>query len=293
MKILYTPLDYHRHSEDDRLFGDMLRAFQKQSQCVIYNGNITEAINFKPDSVFYQGSLSKEDCIKIKTETKCKWTTWTGDVRYAPLQYLVEAAEFTDKYFFPFSGDLLKTYRKLLDRECNFIFEPLQNWRFRSANQINSGDITFVGNRYEHLPGGIERAELKDLSEKIRQLKCYGSGYSLGQINNYDVPMLYNNSYAVIAENNWSDIEDYFTPRNLGAMAAGSCCLMKVFPGIENHFENWKHCIYYRHQYELIDIINFINANPEVRNRIAKSGYELVKKKYSMDNFVKQYISQL
>lgn len=293
MRILYIPLDYHRHKEDDRFFGDLLRAFQNQCECIIYDGNIDNAIAFKPTHVFYQGSLTIEDIIKIKTATKCKWTTWTGDVRYAPMQYLMDLKEVTDQYYFPFSGELLRTYSRLLGKTCVYIYEPFQDWRYKTPKQMTEGRISFVGNVYETLPGGTERIEIsKYIGKHCSELVCYGSGFDWS-IKNCDVPDLYNDSYLVIADNNWNDIEGYFTPRNLGAMAAGSCCLMRTFPGIEEHFENWKHCVYYRHKYELLDIITFLKVNPEVRNRIAIKGHELATTKYSMNNFVKQFIAQL
>ncbi|MES2395661.1 MAG: glycosyltransferase [Bacteroidota bacterium] len=297
MKILYIPLDYHRHSEDDRFFGDMLRAFQRHSEAIIYT-NIDNAIAFKPDVVFYHGSLSKEDCIKIKLATGCKWTMWTGDARYAPIKCLVDAMEFTDQYYLPFKGEMKDRFAILLGKPCSFIWEKFSDWKFREPKEMNGGTISFVGNVYDSLPGGEERVDLMNFCNRnIPDCLFYGSlpgsPNNKGGIHHNSVPDLYNNSFAVIVENNIHDIEGYFTPRNIMGLASGSCCLMKVFPGIEEHFENWKHCIYYRHKHELLDIVHYLRDKPEMRNKIAVAGHKLAKKKYTMDNFVKQYISQL
>lgn len=298
MKILLIPLDYHRHKEDDRFFGDMLRAFQKQSDARIYDGNIRTLIDWKPNVVFYQGSLSREECIEIKKQTGCKWTTWTGDCKYAPADYLIQAAEWTDQFYFPFSGEMLNRYSRLLGKPCVFQWEYMQDWKFREPKNMQNGRVTFVGNKYDHLPGGKQRKELMEFCWKhipdctfygnLDQMPIYG-----GQIPHNTVPALYNDSYIVIAENNMHDIESYFTPRNLMGMAAGSCTLMRWFPAIDDFFDNWKHCVIYKHKYELLDIINFLRDSPETRNRIAVGGYEHAKRNFCMDQFAKQYISKL
>lgn len=288
MKFLLIPLGYQNPAQ----FADMLSAFNKHGEAVIYNGNADDAIAFKPDVVFYQGSLTKDDCIKIKVNTGAWWTTWTGDVRYAPVESLTECIEFTDQYYLPFTGELLNIYRKLLKRPCSFIWEPFQNWRFREPKELTDGKTTFVGNLYDCVPGGEERIELERfLKQYFNYVEFRGSMSTAIPVE--EVPALYNDSYLVIAENNWQDIPDYFTPRNLTAMSAGSCCLAKVFPGIENYFENWKHCIYYRHKYELLDIISYLKKNPQVRNEIAWNGHELMKKEYTFDKWVFQYINKL
>lgn len=294
MKTLLVPLDFHRHKEDDRLFLDMQLAFHQYGECMMYEGNVDQAIAYKPDLVFYQGSVDHEDCLKIKMETKCKWATWTGDVRYAPMQYLMQARAFTDVFFFPFSGNLLSNYRKLLKTRCVFIFEPIQEWRYVAPKYLAEGPVSFVGNVYTHLPGGDVRNELQSfVSAGHHKLDLYGEGMERGKIDKYLVPEIYNNSFAGIAENNWSDIDSYFTPRNLSIMAAGSCCLAKTFPGIQYHFTSWVDCVYYNDKYELIDVIAFLKANPGVRNEIARNGHEHVLSNYNMTIFAKKFIEAL
>lgn len=282
MKILLIPLDFHKHKDEPLLFGDLLRAFSVGNEAVIYT-TLDEAIGFRPDLVFYQGSLSIEECAWVKRETKCKFTMWTGDVRYAPMQSLVEMKDVVDQYYLPFSGELLKTYEYLLGKPCAYIWEPLHNWKVIKPKELTTGNITFIGNLYETVPGGAERIELKRfLSGKVDNL-FFENG-----IPNNTLPGLYADSFAVIAENNWSNIEGYFTPRNLLAMS-NSCCLARYFPGI-HYFKNWGHCVYYKNKYELLDIINYLKLNPEKRNDIAKRGHELATNLFTYDNWAKQYI---
>lgn len=292
MKILLIPLGWDKPEEHK----DLVDAFNRNGhdaylfkQDIFFN-------KVKPDIIFYQGGLNEDQCKQIKLITQAKWITWTGDVRYAPLHHLQECKEFTDLYLLPMTGFYLQVHEHLLQKPCKFIWEYFHDYRFRGPKELNSGIISYVGNCYSHLPGGQQRIEVMELlGEHIKELEVYGSFpesqmYNRkGEINNKIVPDLYNQSYCVIAENNWHDIENYFTPRNLTAMAAGSCCLMKWFPGIERHFNTWEDCVIYRNKYDLLDIITYLRLNPGKRNEIANNAYKKAKEKYSLNNWVEQF----
>jgi hypothetical protein len=294
LKLLYIPLDYHRHTEDDRLFGDILRGFNSCFNARIYT-TLDEAISFSPDVIFYQGSLSKVDCKRLKDSTGAFFTMWTGDARYAPPQDYIEFNKIVDQYFFPFSGPTLDFFSKILNRPCSYVYEPLHDWKVREPLYLDQGKITFVGNLYDTLPGGKDRLEIVEyLSTHVPSFECYGSiPNSKGQIPVESLPDLYNGSYAVIVENNIHDLDDYFTPRNLGAMAAGSCPVMRYFTGIEKFFTNLEDCLVYRHKYELIDILTLLIKNPNLRNRIAMNSYQSANSKWLCSNFAKAYLTEL
>jgi spore maturation protein CgeB len=92
----------------------------------------------------------------------------------------------------------------------------------------------------------------------------------------------------VICENNFHEIAEYFTPRNIGALAAGSCALMRVFPGIEKHFQNLVHCIYYHDEFELLEWIYFLNNNPTFRNNIAGNGFSLANTNFTAKQWARE-----
>lgn len=291
-RILYIPLDYSRHKEDDMLFGSMLKALQKQCEAMLFN-DMDVAIDFKSDIILYQGSLTNYELANLKEQTGAMVAMWTGDARYAPVQSLMEMKDIVNVYFLPFSANLLTRYSKILQRPCRFIWEPIQDWRFKEPKEMQGGRTVFVGNGYETLPGGRGRTEIISfLKERIPDFDVYGSiNQSEGIIDYKDVPGKYNDSYLVIAENNMNDIDDYFTPRNIGAMAAGSCCLMRTFPGIGLLFSDFDNCVFYKHKYELLDVINFLKDNPGIRNRTALRGYQYVKSNFTCDNWVKTFLS--
>lgn len=289
-RVLLIPLDYHRHTEG--LFDDMIKAFKENCYAMMYNGSMMEAVDFAPDVIFFQGSLSPRECADLKERTKALFTMWTGDARYVPPKSFMDYKDIVDLFLVPFSGDVLDIYSRILGKPCKFIWEPIQDWRFKEPIPLSTGYSCFVGNEYETLPGGIQRVRLiKHLLSQNIDLKIYGSIVnSLGPLDYREVPDAYNKMYVVLAENNHDDLQDYFTPRNIGAMAAGSCVLHRVFPGIENHFQNGVHGLYYRNEYEAAQQITFLNDNPEYRNMLAQNGYKLACEKFSYKAWVAQYL---
>lgn len=293
MKILLIPLDYQLHQTDKSVFDGMEQGFITNGhEAIIYDGNLSGAIHFKPDLIIFQGSASLEDCEILKDATEARFIMYTGDLRYAPMQSLMNYRDVVDIYLLPFSGRLLKSYSELLRKPCLFHWESIQDWRFKPFQRPDNNIIVFVGNAYETVP--CDRIHFVNFLRKhVPEFVCYGSlPTSKGATLTYDVPKLYENSYCVIAENNWSE-HSYFTPRNIGAMAAGSCTLMRWFPGIERFFSNWVDCVVYRSEFELLDIINFLRENPIKRNLIAKAGHTKAIENYKYSDWAKQLIANL
>lgn len=290
IRLLYIPLDYHRHEEDDMLFGDFLRGFQAHSNARIFT-DMRSAIEFKPEVVFFQGSLTVEDLALLKDKTGAKIVMWTGDCRYAPQKSLMDYREVADLYLLPFKSSRLAEFRWLIGKPCEYLWEPIQNWRFKEPKELHGGSIVFVGNHYGNFPGSESRTEIiKFLNQHLKNgVEVYGNiGGSMGEIKNKDLPEIYNNAYAVICENNIHDIDGYFTPRNIGAMAAGSCPIMRATKGVSwNHLES---CLQYDHKYELLDYIVFLYQNPQVRNRLAQKAYDEAMQFYSAKSWAERAV---
>jgi len=294
-KLLYIPLDYCRHAESDSIFNSMLSGFNTQFEARVFK-NMEESTLFNPDLVYMHGNaISIEECHLLKKSTNAFFTIWVGDVRYAPLPEAMSMIDVANLYLFPFKGEQLKSFSRILNTPCEYLFEVFDDRQIRDVKEISSGRIVFVGNVYEHFPGGEERISLvKFIGKYTPELEYYGSfpyesNSAKGGIDFSNVPDLYNSSYLTIAHNNRNDIDGYFTHRNLIALASGSCVLMKYFPGIEEFFINWEHCVYYKTNYELLDVIEFLKRNPDIRNKIAKSGNTYVRENYLNANFAYKY----
>jgi len=271
MKFLFIPIDFHIQG----VLAGVEDAFKSIGHEAVVYSTFDDAVGFSPDAIVYQGSLEPNICAKLKKSTGATFVMITGDFRYTPTPSLMELRGITDLYLLPFTGEYRRLYEHILGVRCEYLFEYIHPHRYMQPYDREYGAIVFVGNSYTHFPSNRQQI-MEFLSIHIQGFFCYGSlgAISNGVVQNNLVPILYNKSYAVVCENNWHDVEGYFTPRNVGAMAAGSCALMKHFPGIESHFYSWENCIVYKHQYELIDICNFLINHPDIRNKIANKGYQ-------------------
>lgn len=283
---MYIPLDFHKHNENPLLFTDFLEAFNLFYDARIFT-SMEESVDFKPEIVFFQGSLTIDELTYLKSQTGATICMWTGDCGYTPNSSLLAFKSVVDIYVLPHYG-MKKRFESILGKRCAYIFEPIQGWRYKAPVEMTEGTVCFVGNQYHNLPGGKSRAELIDFLTNFNvDLDIRGAVlHSHGPIENKDLPDLYNSSYIVIAENNIHDIDGYFTPRNIGAMAAGSCVVMRWFPGIDIHFKDGHNCFVYKTKYELLDIIVFLKNNPDYRNSIAWKGYYHALSTYAPSNFV-------
>lgn len=124
-------------------------------------------------------------------------------------------------------------------------------------------------------------------------LKCHGSmprhPSNFGPVDFKETPDLYNNSYIVLAENNIHNVNLYFTPRNLGGMAAGSCTLHRWFPGAEGLFPEY---LLYRDKYDLLEKIIFMRNNPTERDKAAENG-PAIARRFDYENWVLSFLKDV
>jgi hypothetical protein len=290
MKLLWIPMDFHRHTESPELFTDILDAFKEKHDTMIFQGDYNDAIAFKPNVILFQSSITVENLNLLKKQTNALVCMWTGDASYLPSPSLLHYKNVVDCYLLPFSGKSLEPYTVLLGKPCHFLWEPIQKWRYKFNKSMIVGQTIFVGRRYRHLPGGDKRLELKEFLGK--QLDVDDNWFGMpgcAEVLNEHLPIIYNDAYIVICENNYDDLEEYFTPRNIGAMAAGTCTVHRYFPGIEKHIQNYHHGMYYRNKYELLEILNYLVANPDMRNKLAENGFKLASENFAPRNWVKAF----
>src|SRR3990167_20453 len=156
MKILYIPLDFYRHTKSPELFTDLVNALKGE----IYQSK-EQAVAYSPDIILFHGGLTPRELFDLKSDlNNIPVLMWTGDCRYVPQESLMIFKDVVDMFLLPFDGDAKNRYSDVLGKPCHFIWEPIQNWRFKEWKEMISGPVTFVGNLYENLPGGETRSEI-------------------------------------------------------------------------------------------------------------------------------------
>jgi len=144
-----------------------------------------------------------------------------------------------------------------------------------------------VANDYPQFPGGQERRDLVKLLGL--SLRGYGSGFG-ESLDWYRAPEVYNQYKFAIGPNIYNDVRYYFSTRPLNAMAAGTCYLMRWVPGIEDFFEHGKHCLIYKDNREVLDLVQIDDTT---RNHIAREGQKRVKELFHYDKLVERYEREL
>ncbi len=283
--------------------GELFAAFSKQFEAQ-YHETVEKSIAFRPDYIFMQcAALVTGHLHPIKEQTSCKIIQWTGDCR---LDILPEVISY--KNYYPDLIDLTllasgigqkDMYEKALGHEVKYWQHGVgPSHLLEVKRELTPPMIRFVGNAYSQFEGAVERNQLCELlSKTFQSFEVWGSGFADGRYTNPDTipyaktPELYNNSYIGISANIINSVEGYWSNRPLDIMAAGSCCLMRRTPNMENWFKDYEHCVYYDTNEQAVEKIKHLLASPELREEIAEQGQKIVLQYHTYDYRVEQFSS--
>ncbi len=292
-KLLFIPLHYEYGAQND-----LYNSFCKEYNTMYYEG-IIQAIDFKPEIIYTQcGAIWPDYLIDIKQKTGALVIQWTGNTRDTILDEVMILKDSVDVTFLASGIGQKDMYEVVLHHPVKYLQHGMAPWNFieaktfLSANSpLGNAKTIFIGNNYDQFPGAVERNELcKLLSAEFKDnFEVIGNGYNSPEYNNTrslpynDTPPVYNQAYIGIAANCYNDIEGYWCNRKLDIMAAGSCCLMRYVPNMENHFTDMVHGVFYKTNAEAVDKIKMLYNNPELRNKIALAGQEICQKYHTLD----------
>lgn len=280
MKLLYVPLGLKPN--------DFFTSFCKYFDAKIYTSAV-DAYAFKPDVVhFHSGSLSIEEAALLKSVTgKAIWTQFSGDCDIKPLEPVMRYHEYFDYTFLTIAEGMKDLYPvKNLTWMPEAVTEPKQ------PKVMTGGKIRFVGNYYGHFPAGNARKELCQFLSKhySDDFECYGNFHvegvnCKGTLLYERVMDLYNDSFIVIAHDNFTDVNKYFTQRYL---AMGTSCVL----GLRSKgLPIGKSLITFDTLDYLKTVIDLLYSNPNLRNETAMQGYNEVKENWTYDRWTERYIS--
>lgn len=270
--LLFIPLDWHKRNVQMPFFEGLQTIFD----CYYFTGSNAESTK-KRDYIYCQaGALPPMELYAIKKRSGAKVFVWTGDCRPDLLPEVLQYKGVTDRTFLACGIGQQKEYERALESPVFWLQHAAH--MFLEPQEISDRTaIAFVGNYYDQFPGGAERNKLcYDLDVKYEEdFYCYGSwSESRGKVPYDDVPWIYNNAFVSISANIFNDIEGYWSNRPYDILAAGGCCLMRYVPGYERHFTDMEDVLVYRWNEEAMELIEWLLANPDERNRIAKNGYK-------------------
>jgi len=252
-------------------------------------------MNFKPDHIHLGGSVKNgiippDSLSDIKKETECTISAIYGDASYSV--YHSELSKIVD-YIYLTNKTHIKMNKEKGLKNFKYLPCPTDPEIFKSYKLPKLYDVIFIGNNYQtsRLP------LLKKLSE-LFDLKVFGFGWK-GTDLDFGKPVFGRDFSKAcsrskisigIIDDNWVDLEAYFSNRLINTLATGCFFISRYTPGMEKVFTNNKHLMEYTEEKELIKLIKYYLANEKEREKIALAGQKEVYKKYTYNNCVKKIL---
>lgn len=300
IKVLYLPLNAGGNIQQGmydawqdlpyvqlKIF-DFYQMYEQSKNKDLINKNFIDIIeSFQPDLVAMQLQMTNVispaaiAAAKLKTNNKCIFTNWSGDVRNQASKEMINISKAVDYTLISSTGqiDLYKSsgaknvYYWQIGYDHNK-FYPLNKNSFKY-------DLVFAGNAYNNT-----FADAKKRLDLILELKKYfkekfgifGGGYSkefgdgINSIAFDDLNSLYSESRCILSISNYNDISHYFSDRLLICMSSGRPTISYRFPEYESYFSDNCDILIARSAHEIIEKVEYCKNNSDFANKIGKNG---------------------
>ncbi len=298
-RVLFIPQNYF---VEPRPHQEWFEEFNKVFDCTYFNEMMLNKNNLgKVDFIFVQsGAIPLSLLRTLRINTEAQVIQWTGDCRSDCMSGVTDYRGHLDLTLLAVGIGQREMYEKVLLSPVDYLQQGVFKEFFIPAQELQTGNIVFIGNNYDQFEGAIERTELcKTLSSCFDSFEVIGNGFNLAGFNNkrsvpyIDSAKIYNESYISISHACFNEIEGYYSNRTLDILASGSCCLMRYVPNVEKFFTDMEHVVFYKTNDEAVEKIKFLLDNPEVRNKIANNGCILAKEKHTFAYRVKEITEYL
>lgn len=284
-RLLFIPLHYNANP---RPHEDWFNGLGKYYHCTYYESRMqVDSVQF--DFILIQSGAIDCDTIRF-INISSKVIQWTGDARADVMENVTQYKGIADLTLLAVGIGQKEMYEKAMGTPVDYLQQGVFSSFFIKPQKLESGKTVFIGNNYDHFPGAIEREQLCwELADGSHcDFETIGNGWTRSYNNTRSIPYIdsakiYNESYISISHACFNDIDGYYSNRTIDIMAAGGCCLMRRFPGCENYFTELYDCMFYSTTEEAIEKINYLYERPDVRNEIAKNGYNKARLKHTFD----------
>lgn len=163
-------------------------------------------------------------------------------------------------------------------------------------------DVIFCGGYYGTLYAGtVDRVNgVMALRNAGIDIGIVGNGWPSGQgypvVGTCGVKQQYHiwkRCKVAININHFRNVQNYYSDRQLIAMASGKPLVCQYIPALENEFENKKHCLWYYDEAELVRHVRTLLADPGLAGRIGAAGREEVIKNHTWEARVRDVLPDI
>lgn len=322
MKLLYAALNHDEfptgtmRAFEQALGAENVRAFdylEYQRRGVArdqINNLFLQAVRAHCPDVIH-GQYQETDVIDAATLKRCGdmgiyRTCWMGDCRTAVPAYTAAMCRESDLVLISNRGQI-PMYQAAGGK-------PVMYWQIGvdwerdfdltgPAPALPGGPprILFSGRHYgDHFPDGRERlAVVKAFAREFRSdFAVVGSGFpsdipSRGESARALQKWWYSGAQLSVGVNNFNHIEQFYSERQLQAMASGTCHLCWHIPGLEREFVPDRECVMFTNPLEAVEKARALLRDDDRRRAIGQAGRKKVLAEHTWKSRVSEYLAML
>lgn len=305
LKVLYLPIGSQPGMSDAfEAVGAKLEVFdfyglweRTRSKGTISHEFLNKVRTFQPNLIHMQLQFTGLLDASVIAEAKkiapgVIITNWTGDVRADAQRPFLDVANVVDFSLISSTGQL-EMYRRAGCSNVKYWqigYNPKVNFPIDSSD-LPRYDVSFLGNNYGHtFPDGSLRTGVVDTLRSIfgSRFGVFGTGYvpAAPTIEPIRANEVYNQSTCALSISHFNNISHYFSDRLLHCMASGRPTISWHFPGYESYFIEGKEIFIANSAKEIVDIVNYCKANPEIAKQVGINGYQRVLKEHTFTSRV-------
>jgi len=161
-------------------------------------------------------------------------------------------------------------------------------------------DVVFCGSYYKDLyPGTVDRVNgVMAIKNAGIDIGIVGNGWPPGfpVVGTCQVKQqhhVWKRCKVAVGINHFRTIQNYYSDRNLIAMASGRPLVCQYIPGLEGEFENNRHCMWYYDEAELVQHVRKLLGDPGLAQRIGQAGREEVIKNHTWEARIKDVLPDI
>jgi hypothetical protein len=284
-------------SENVREFDFYEEARRGQTVPAINDAFVKAVIDHRPDWVFMQVQdseiLHADSILAIRKNLPgCVLSHWTGDCRPVVSPYLSSICKATHLTLVSSVGQLpmFKTAGAKDALYCQIAvdWEEDVNGNPNWTPPFYVSDVVLCGNHYQNrFPGTVDReSAVAALMEAKIGIGIVGRGWPksfpvIGECKVKEQHHVWKQAKVALNVNHFNDIEQYYSDRQIIAMASGTPTVCKYVPGLEREFKNGVHCFWYDKPSELAPIVKQLLADEGLRKKVGFQGRAEIMKNHT------------
>jgi hypothetical protein len=234
-----------------------------------------------------------------KISPKTKFVMWYGDQRgnvIPPLicgrRGILDALFITNE-----CPNQFNTYNKFGIKQIRNFYHSFDPNEFKLFDTPVKYQVFFGGSRFnaKKFPLCTLRAKLINRVRQKYKMVVHGGGWNFPTEK-----WVLRTTYAKELRKSWTNlginhynITRYYNRRLFESVASGRLHITYYIPGMEKHFKNKQHLVWFKTIDQAIELINFYLKHPKEMKRIAKNGRDFFIKYHSWPTRIKQLKKKL